>query len=94
MAQEGSAPALAGACFPKAPGGARPACGNRSQRRPQVAPGPSPGEPAGRLGLGLRAEDSGEEANQKPISGSGPGEAERGGRRWESRLGRPPGPHG
>ena len=57
-------------------------------------PGPSPGKPAGRLGLGLRAEDSGEEADQKPISGRGPGEAEREGKMQESRLGQPPGPRG
>lgn len=55
-------------------------------------PAPSPGEPAGRLGLGLRAEDSGEEAKQNSTSGSGPGEAEREGKTHASRLGRPPGP--
>ena len=58
-------------------------------RRPLA---PFSGEPAGRLGLGLRAEDSGEEAKQNSTSGSGPGEAKREGKTRASRLGRPLGP--
>lgn len=57
-----------------------------------MAPGPSAGEPAGRLGLGLRAEDSGRGGHQKPISGSGPG---RGRERREDageQAGQPSGP--